>query len=121
VTPTKRGDSIERPNPWKVIAADGAAAKGWDRLVIQFPSAADGTWVAITSDPRHHDQRQHQLKGSLGHTRIDGRQMEQWQHESTASARVRYAIDDKTRTLWITDCGTGHPKDTDARRRRKRG
>jgi hypothetical protein len=39
--------------------------------------------------------------------------MEQWQFEVTAGGRIWYAIDDRTRTLWITYAGTAHPKLTD--------
>ncbi|MHB8379749.1 MAG: hypothetical protein ACYDB2_07510 [Acidimicrobiales bacterium] len=117
----KRGDSIPRPNPWILRAADLSAAKGWDALVAQFLEAADKAWVAVTKDPRHHDDRQHQLRGSLGTVTVAGRALEQWEYEVTSGSRLRYAIDDTERTLWITHAGVSHPKDTDTTRRRKRG
>jgi len=73
--------------------------------------------VALTSDPRHIDQRQHPLKGSLGMVKIAGSALEQWQYELTGGGRIWYAIDDDNRTLWITRAGAGHPKDTDTRGR----
>ena len=39
--------------------------------------------------------------------------MEQWQYEITAGGRIWYCIDDKTKTVWITDAQVGHPKATE--------
>jgi hypothetical protein len=117
---TKRGDAIPRPQPWSVKAADLAAGKGRDSLVAQHPEAADRAWVAITSDPRKTDSRQHQLKGSLATVSVGGNSVQQWQYEATAGGRIWYAIDDNARVLWVTQAGTGHPKQTEARRHKKR-
>lgn len=117
---TKRGDAVPRPKPWTVRAADLTAGKGWDSLVAQFPEAADRTWVAMSSEPRRVDGRQHQLKGSLGTVVVAGRSLDQWQFEVTGAGRVWYAIDDETRTLWVTQAGAGHPKKTDTKRKKKR-
>jgi len=117
---TRRGDPIPRPNPWKVRAADLSAGGGWDTLVAQHPEAADRAWVAITGDPRRTDQRQHQLKGSLATVAIGGKALDQWQYEVTGAGRVWYAIDDSARTLWVAEARTGHPKDTETRRGRRR-
>ncbi len=117
---TRRGDPIERPTPWTVRAADLTAGKGWDALAAQRPEAADRAWVAITSEPRRTDSRQHQLKGSFGTVSVAGTPMEQWQYEATAGGRVWYAIDDEHRTLWVTEAGTAYRKQTETRRRRKR-
>lgn len=117
---TRRGDEIPRPRPWIVRAADLAAGRGWDALVAQHPEATDRTWVSITSDPCHIDGRQHPLKGSLGSGTVHGQALDQWQYEATAGGRVWYAIDETVRTLWITEAGPGHPKQTEPRRRKKR-
>ena len=113
---TKRGEDIPRPKPWAVRAADRRAGSGWDELVRNTPEAADRAWVAITSSPRHTDHRQHQLKGALAYATVAGSSLEQWQYEATGGGRIWYAIDDEQRTLWITQAGTGHPKQTDRRR-----
>lgn len=117
---TKRGDAIPRPQPWIVKAADLTAGKGWDSLVAQHPEAADRAWVAMTSDPRRTDARQHQLKGALGSVSVGGATLQQWQFEATAGGRIWYAIDDEARVLWVTHAGTGHPKQTETPRRKKR-
>jgi len=114
----KRGEEIPRPNPWAVKAADRAAGKGWDQLESQASSAADAVWVAMTSDPRRTNERQHQLKGSLGEVVVGGVKLDQWQIEATGAGRVWYAIDDESRTLWVTAATTGHPKQTERRRSR---
>ena len=119
--PTKRGEEIPRLRPWTVRAVDLAAGKGWDHLVDQFPDAADHAWVAITSDPYRREERQHPLRGTLAWASVGGKRLEQWEFEVTSGARLRYAVDPATRTLWITHAGVGHPKDTDKPRRKKRG
>jgi hypothetical protein len=86
---------------------------GWDELLRQVPEAADRAWVSITGDPRWTDSRQHRLKGNLSVVTVGDRCMEQWQFEVTAGGRIWYGIDDPTRTLWITQAGTAHPRQTD--------
>jgi hypothetical protein len=39
--------------------------------------------------------------------------MEQWQYEVTSAGRLWYCIDDKRRTVWLTDAMPGHPKATE--------
>jgi hypothetical protein len=63
-------------------AADLAAGRGWDALVAQHREAADRTWVAITSNPRHVDCGQHPLKASLGSVMVQGR-ARRWRSGST--------------------------------------
>ena len=108
---------IPRPGPWLVRAADRQAYQGWQHLLTAAPENLDRAWVAVTNDPRNIDQRQHPLKGALGVVKVGGASLEQWQYEVTGGGRLWYAIDDDTRTLWITRAGTGHPKQTDTRRR----
>jgi hypothetical protein len=36
-------------------------------------------------------------------------------------SRLRYGIDDESRTVWVIHAGIGHPKDTETQRKRKRG
>ena len=45
-------------------------------------------WVAMTSEPRKTDSRQHQLKGSLATVSVGGSTLQQWQFEATAGARI---------------------------------
>ena len=59
------------------------------------------------------DDRQHPLKGALGTRSVNGRDLEQWQHEVTSGGRIWYCIDDGNRTVWMTDCSVGHPKATE--------
>jgi hypothetical protein len=98
-----------------VRAADRQAYQGWQRLLTAVPDNLDRAWVALTSKPRNIDQRQHPLKGALGVVKVGGVAMQQCQYEITGGGRIWYAIDDDTRTLWITRAGSGHPKQTDPR------
>jgi len=49
--------------------------------------------------------------------KVDNAELEQWQYEVSGGGRIWYAIDDERGTLWITQAGTGHPRQTDKRRR----
>jgi hypothetical protein len=110
---TKRADEIPRPAPELVRAADSNAASGWDELARQLPSALHVAWVAITSNPRRTERRQHRLKGSLDSATVAGISLEQRQYEVSGGARIWYAIDDANRTLWITQARTGHQKSSE--------
>src|SRR3982750_464272 len=77
---TGRGAELPRPKPWAVRAVDRQAYQGWQRLLGAAPENLDRAWVALTSDPRHVDQRQHPLKGQLGIVKIGGATLEQWQY-----------------------------------------
>jgi hypothetical protein len=55
-----------------------------------------------------------------GEAIVGGKKLDQWQLEPTSGGRIWYAIDDDERVLWITQAGTGHPKQTDTRRRKQR-
>jgi hypothetical protein len=56
----------------------------------------------------------------MAQTSVGGQPLDHWQIEATAGGRVWYAIDDTAHTLWVTQAGTAHPRQTDTRRRRKR-
>jgi hypothetical protein len=75
-------------------------------------------WVVRLADPRSRNDlsRQHRLKFDLKSVKVDGAELEQWQYEVTGGGRIWFAIDDERRTLWITQAGTGHPRQTDKRR-----
>jgi hypothetical protein len=44
---------------------------------------------------------------------LKGEQVERWQYEVTGGGRIRYLVDDRNRTAWLSYAGTGHPKATD--------
>ena len=74
---------------------------------------ARAAWEKITADPRTRTDRQHPLKGSLGTRTVNGDDMEQWQYEVTGGGRLWYVIDDKNKTVWLTEAMPGHPKATE--------
>lgn len=66
----------------------------------------------LHTDPRSgagHD-RQHRLRGDLATHQHNGRDMEQWEYEVTSGGRVRYAIDDGNRTVWLIYASRATPK-----------
>jgi hypothetical protein len=112
----KRRERVAPPpaaGGWDFRYGTSDAAKGWDRVCAAAPGNARVAWEKITSDPRDRSDRQHPLKGSLGTRAVNGEDMEQWQYEVTGSGRVWYAIDDKNKTVWLTEATTGHPKATE--------
>ncbi|WP_216916303.1 hypothetical protein [Nocardia noduli] len=114
----RRGDEVPRPRPWRVLVHNLDAARGWADLLAQAPGNLDRAWVDITADPRSvaDPSRQHRLKFNVKSIKLGGVELEQWQYEITGGGRIWYAIDDESRTLYLTLAGTGHPRQTDRRR-----
>ncbi|MFC4531829.1 hypothetical protein [Sphaerisporangium dianthi] len=85
-----RGDEVRRPTGWIVRLVDRQAALGWASLLSQTPANLDRAWIAITADPRGHDDvaRRHRLKFDLKAVKIDGVELEQWQYEVTGGGRI---------------------------------
>jgi hypothetical protein len=112
----KRKDGVAPPpkaGGWDFRFASNDASKGWDQLCATAASNSRRAWERITAEPRHRDQRQHPLKGSLGQRNVNGKNLDQWQYEITGARRIWYCIDDDTRTIWMTDASVGHPKTTE--------
>jgi len=86
---------------------------GWEKVCSTAPANARVACERITADPRHRDDRQHPLRGSLGSRTVNGEALEQWQYEVTSGGRLWYCIDDQRRTVWLTDAMPGHPKVTE--------
>jgi hypothetical protein len=101
------------PSGWDFRFTTNDAAKRWDLVCAAAPGNARRAWDRITADPTDRDDRQHPLKGSLGSRNVNGRALEQWQHEVTSGGRIWYCIHDENRTVWMTDCSVGHPKATE--------
>ena len=112
----KRKERVAPPpgaGGWDLRYANSDAVKGWEQIGTVAASNARTAWERITADPRRRDGRQHPLKGSLGRRCVNGVDMEQWQYEVTAGGRRWYCIDDKAKTVWLTDAHVGHPKATE--------
>jgi hypothetical protein len=101
------------PNRRVVRAADRQSYQGRQRLSTAAPENLDRAWVAITSDPRCIDQRQHPLKSALGTAKGRRAELRTVALRGDRGGRPPYAIDDANRVLWITRAGAGHPKQTD--------
>jgi hypothetical protein len=112
----KRRERIAPPpatGGWDVRFGTSDAAKGWEKVCAAAPGNARVAWEMITADPRERTDRQHPLKGRLGTRMVNGQDMEQWQYEVTGGGRLWYVIDDQTKTVWLTEATTGHPKVTE--------
>jgi hypothetical protein len=113
----KRGDRAApppRPGGYTLRFATNDAAKGWEELCRQAAANTRAAFEAIEADPcpSPPTPRHHQLKGQLAHDSYGGEALPQWQYEVTGG-RIWYLVDQDTRTCWIKEAGTGHPKKTD--------
>lgn len=114
----KRGDRAAPPavgTEWDIRFATSDAASGWEMLCKHAPGAARQSWDQLRADPLPHPptKRQHPLRDQLARRTMRGRELDQWQYEVTGAGRIWYAVDEETRTLWVTHASTGHPKVTE--------
>lgn len=114
----KRGDRATVPPPpheWDVRFGTSQAAKGWDELCrLALPNTRRCLEI-LRSQPRSTDNydRQHRLRADLAIYVYRGCELDQWEYEVTSGGRVRYAVDDQNKTVWIVYASPRHPKDTD--------
>lgn len=114
----KRGDRVTVPPPaeeWDVRFGTSDAANGWEELCRLALANTRRCLETLRADPRSGAgrDRQHRLRGDLGTHRHNGQDLEQWEYEVTSGGRVRYAIDDTNRVVWLVYASPRHPKDTD--------
>ena len=114
----KRGDRVAPPagsGEWELRFATSEAAKGWDALCQQAAASTATAWGELRRRPQQLAPtiRHHRLKGRLASAAHRGVDMEQWQYEVTAGGRLWYCIEDKAKTIWLTDAHVGHPKATE--------
>jgi hypothetical protein len=114
----RRGDRVTVPPPpgqWDVRFGAKEAAIGWEELCRHALANTRRCLEILRTEPRSaaNPQRQHRLRGDLATHRHNGKDLEQWEYEVTSGGRVRYVIDDQTRTVWLIYASPRHPKDTD--------
>lgn len=120
--PSRRGGRVPPPPPpggWTLRFDGNASAEGWEQLASQFPGPTRSAFDQLEAEPGAHSERQHQLRGSEAITTVGGRTLEQWQYEVTGGARILYAVDPGSRTVWILAASPGHPKHTERVRGRR--
>lgn len=114
----RRGDRVTAPPPpnhWDVKFGTSEAVTGWEELCRHALANTVRCFETLRLDPRSgagHD-RQHRLRGDLATHRHNGHDLEQWEYEVTSGGRLRYVVDDRTRTVWLIYASPRHPKDTD--------
>lgn len=114
----KRGDRVTVPAPddqWEIRFGTSDAVRGWEELCRLALANTRRCFETLRANPRSHTNpdRQHRLRGDLATHRHNGTDLEQWEYEVTSGGRVRYVIDDATRTIWLLYASPRHPKDTD--------
>jgi len=113
----KRGSQAIRPaknHEWTIRYTSREVAEGWENLCKQQAGVIATLYDQLTDDPRHivNYARQGQLTGDLRVANQHGELLDQWQYELSKGGRVWYAIDDKTRVVWITKASASHPNET---------
>src|ERR1700685_4385900 len=102
----RRGERVTIPPPigqWEVRFGTSDAADGWEELCRHALPNTRRCLETLRADPQSgagHD-RQHRLRGDLATHRHNGRDMDQWEYEVTSGGRVRYVIDDGSRTVLL--------------------
>lgn len=113
----KRGERVAPPartGTWEVRYATSEAVRGWEELCRNAPNAAEACWKRLREPPTkaNNQSRQFRLKGFSQEALYQG-EGPRAQYEVTGAGRVFYCPDKDTRTVWLTDAGTGHPKRTE--------
>lgn len=114
----RRGDRVTVPPPadvWDVRFGASDAVTGWEELCRHALTNTRRCLELLRAEPRSRadHERQHRMRGGLATHRHNGKDLEQWEYEVTSGGRVRYLIDDETRTVWLIYASPRHPKDTD--------
>lgn len=112
----KRKDRVAPPpekGGWDIRFASNQAAREWDELCNTASANTRRAWNDITRDPHRHSSRQARLRKEFGAKQLEGKVLEQWQHEVTAGGRIWYCPDDDSKTVRVTAGYIGHPKSTE--------
>ena len=114
----RRGDRVTVPPPpgqWEVRFGTKEAVTGWEELCRHALANTRRCLEILQTEPRSRANpgRQHRLRGDLATHRHNGKDLEQWEYEVTSGGRVRYVIDDHSRTVWLIYASPRHPKDTE--------
>jgi hypothetical protein len=128
----KKSEGGSQAPPWLVRALDSYALKAWEALAAKLPEATAEILGALRSDPTRSSLLQKALCGQLGRVTINGQALEQWQIRGRGGrrrgkrtmkdtgrtisvrlgsgqvavafeARVVYAVDPRSNTVWVTD------------------
>ncbi|WP_262379441.1 hypothetical protein [Nonomuraea sp. PA05] len=100
---------------WDIRFGTSDAAIGWEELCRHALANTRRCFETLRLAPRSRasPDRQHRLRGALATYRHNGKDLEQWEFEVTSGGRVRYAIDDSNRMVWVVYASPRHPKDTE--------
>lgn len=114
----KRKDRVAPPpvgDEWDVKYLTTEAVRGWEELCRLAPGPTKECWNVLRTSPDKsvNTSRHHPLKGTLREKVVGGKPLVQWQYEVTGGGRVWFCPDPDTKTVWLSDAGTGHPKATE--------
>ncbi len=107
------GSALPRPNSYTIRAVDNRAEKDWTRMCAMLSGPLEVAWDQLTVHPLETGSDQYQLKGELSTVTVGGVTLPQWQYKPTRSARIWYAVDEESKTVWLTRATMSHPKETE--------
>lgn len=84
----------------------------------QFPGNTDEAKAKLRTAPTTRSDICKPLRGSLGKRTIGGVEMNQWQYDISAGARLWYCVDPDRQIVWFTLAATGHPRATEGKGKR---
>ena len=116
----KRGEQIPPPpadGQWE-LRYGTKESLSFRELERQYPGACTKAKERLRTRPTERSDVQKRLRGSLGSRSFRGVEMEQWQYDISAGARLWYCVDPSRRTVWLTNAAAGHPKATEAKAKR---
>ncbi|MFF7878718.1 hypothetical protein [Streptomyces californicus] len=113
-----KNDDVPPPpakGEYHIKFANRQAAVGWRQLMQQIPANTNTAWYLMrkTPSPAVETDRHHRLKFALAEGVRDGETFPQWQIEVSGGGRIWYLHDENRQTCWVTQAGTGHPRQTD--------
>lgn len=116
----KRGEQVPPPpsgNEWDLRYATKESLAFTD-MEKQFPGNCAEAKARLKVAPTTRTDVQKRLRGSLGTRTIKGVEMQQWQYDISASARLWYCVDPDLRIVWLILASMGHPRATEAKGKR---
>ena len=116
----KRGDQLPPPperEEWDLRFATKESL-AFPELQRQFPGTCAEAVARLRVAPDERTDVQKPLKGRLGRRAVRGRDLAQWQYDTSSGARLWYCIDHDEHIVWLTNASAGHPTATAAKGKR---
>lgn len=102
-----------RKSEYTIVAASGAATKGWRDLVATHRNLMVEAWEFLTADPLKVTPTNYPLKGSLATVIRGGVKHDRWQYKPSAGNGARIWFYVEGQKVYLERVSPHHPKETD--------